>query len=344
MLERPDLADDALAEHIRSLYRLDVHRIVFLALGADTSAAAYRVVSSQGDYFVKLRRGKVDEAKVQLPRFLATAGPTCVLAPIPTGDGRLSTSLGDFTVILCPFIEGRDGFEKSLTEEQWTTLGSALRAVHEVRLPPALQATIRVEAYTPKWREQARTYLANAVSGSDPRPDSAPAWASDPVAREFADVLADRRQQLSAMVARAESLVERMRAKPRTLVLCHGDIHAGNVMIAEDGTLALVDWDDPLLAPRERDLMYVGGGIGGVWNLPAEAAAFHRGYGPAEVDDVAIAYYRCERIVEDLALFCEQLLLSEHGGDDRALSLRYFLDQFRPGDVVDIAERTYSAL
>jgi hypothetical protein len=46
----------------------------------------------------------------------------------------------------------------------------------------------------------------------------------------------------------------------------------------------IVDWDDPVLAPRERDLMFVGAGVGGAWNREDESAAFYRGYGPVTVD------------------------------------------------------------
>jgi len=55
---------------------------------------------------------------------------------------------------------------------------------------------------------------------------------------------------------------------------------------------------------------------------------------------VALAYYRYERIVEDIAAYGEQLLLTDDGGADRAQALRYFLDQFEPNDVVEIAYRT----
>jgi spectinomycin phosphotransferase len=78
--------------------------------------------------------------------------------------------------------------------------------------------------------------------------------------------------------------------------------------------------------------------------VTAECAAFYRGYGTEEADAQTLAYYRYERIVEDTAMYCDELLLGAQGGGDRALSLRYFADQFRPNDVIDIAERTYAAL
>ncbi|MFN2195490.1 MAG: hypothetical protein ACK2UW_05120 [Anaerolineales bacterium] len=51
----------------------------------------------------------------------------------------------------------------------------------------------------------------------------------------------------------------------------------------------------------------------------------------------ALAYYRYERIIQDIAAFCEQLLLTTQGGEDREQAYRYFTSQFLPGFEVEIA-------
>ena len=89
--------------------------------------------------------------------------------------------------------------------------------------------------------------------------------------------------------------------------------------------------------------MFIGAGIGGAWNCADESPAFYRGYGPANVDAEAIAYYRCERIVEDVAVYCDRLLLP--GGDEgaeRARSLQRLVSAFRPHGVFEIAEKTFA--
>ena len=109
--------------------------------------------------------------------------------------------------------------------------------------------------------------------------------------------------------------------------------------------MTIVDWDDPVLAPKERDLMFVGAGIGGAWNRDDEAAAFYRGYGPVAVDAEAIAYYRCDRIVEDVAVFCDQILApGDDGGPDRGQLLSKLVTIFDPGDVVEMSEKAFARL
>jgi spectinomycin phosphotransferase len=101
-----------------------------------------------------------------------------------------------------------------------------------------------------------------------------------------------------------------------------------------------VDWDDPIFAPKERDLMFIGAGMPGANPGKREEALFYRGYGEIEIDWQAMVYYRYERIIEDIASFCEQLFLSVEGGQDREQSYQYFIGQFLPNHEVEIACKT----
>ncbi|MEO7910198.1 MAG: hypothetical protein ABIV47_11155, partial [Roseiflexaceae bacterium] len=64
---------------------------------------------------------------------------------------------------------------------------------------------------------------------------------------------------------------------------------------------------------------------------------FYQGYGATEINRQAVAYYRYERIVEDIVAYCEQLLLTDQGGQDRQEGLRQLVGQFEPGSVIEIA-------
>jgi len=65
-----------------------------------------------------------------------------------------------------------------------------------------------------------------------------------------------------------------------TFILCHADIHAWNLLIDVNGRLYIVDWDTLIFAPKERDLMFVGAGLGGNGHsLQEEETLFYQGYG-----------------------------------------------------------------
>ena len=75
------------------------------------------------------------------------------------------------------------------------------------------------------------------------------------------------------------------------------------MLIDGKGDLYIVDWDAPIMAPKERDLMFIGGGVANVWNNPHEEDCFYQGYGNSEINQVILAYYRHERIIEDIAIY-----------------------------------------
>jgi spectinomycin phosphotransferase len=333
VLDKPDLADQRVVECVWAGWGLPATDVGFLALGADAGAAVYRV--DAGDrYFLKLRRGGLAEAGLAVARFLADHGVAEVIAAIPGRDGLLWTEVDGYAAVLYPFVEGRDAFECELSDRQWVAFGAALKAVHGAELPPALAADIPRQSYSPLWRSAVLRFLVVARRGAQ----------TEPAAARLAEFLTARAEQVRHLVGRAESLARVLRDRPARLVLCHSDIHAGNVLVTRAGKLHLVDWDDAVLAPRERDLMFVGGGIGGIWRDQREEDLFYQGYGPVDVDPVALAYHRYERIVRDIAEYCQQMFRTERGAADQERSLRHCTDQFLPGNVIDIAYRTDDTL
>ena len=69
-----------------------------------------------------------------------------------------------------------------------------------------------------------------------------------------------KRDEITHLIERAQELALELQSKHLEFVLCHTDIHGGNILISDNNELYIVDWDDPILAPKERDLMFIGGG------------------------------------------------------------------------------------
>ena len=331
MLTEPTLPDGALAALLAEEYGVRAARVAFLARGADPNSAVYRVDGDDGAaLFLKLRGGPFAEASVALPRFLHERGIGAVVPPLATRSGRLWARLGDFAAILMPFVAGDDGFAQPISARGWGELGAALGALHRATPPPALAAIQPREDFSSRWCALVRQY--QALVEREPF--------AEPVAARVAATMRAERVTIDRLVGRAAALGARLRADPPSFVPCHADIHAGNVLTDADGALHIVDWDTAILAPKERDLMFIGAGISDDWRGPGPAALFYAGYGDTTLDRAALAYYRCARAVEDIAFFCDELLASDAGGAGRAVSLGYFVGNFAPGGVIAIALET----
>jgi spectinomycin phosphotransferase len=327
MLEKPDLPDAAIAETLSDRYGLAVTALEFLPIGNDATAWAYRVAADDGAaYFLKVRRGEVSLASLRIPRFLREAGVTQVVAPLPARDGALSAPLDGYSLILYPFVAGRVGMDAGLAPAQWTELGAALRRIHAIRLPADLAGQAAREAFVPPWAGMVRRLDAQiaAADGFD-----------DPHRRALAAFWRPRCAAIAAIVAEAEELGRALRSDPPPFVLCHADIHTANVLLDAEGGLRIVDWDGVILAPIERDLMFV---LGDGAERSADEAAFFRGYGEAAVNLTALAYYRREWVVQDIGDYGERVFFMPELGDaTRADAVAGLAAMFDPGDVVAAA-------
>ncbi len=338
MLTPPALSDGRIVACLQDHYGLRIRRVTFLPLGADVNSAVYRVDADDGTpYFLKLRSGDFDEVAVAVPAWLHAQGIRSVMAPIATKTHRLWVNADGFDWILYPFIAGTNGFEVVLSHAQWIVLGETLAAIHATVLPAELGRRVPREDYSSRWRDQVREYHQRVEQVETSASD-------DPIAASFAAFWNMKRHEIRCIVDRAEQLGRVLQHRASAFVLCHADLHAGNVLVGANDELVIVDWDNPILAPKERDLMFVGGGIGGALDDAQEEALFYQGYGTTEIDPVALGYYRYERIVADLAAYGLEIFGMQGSVEDRAKGLRQVMGQFLPHDVVEIAHRTYRTL
>jgi spectinomycin phosphotransferase len=331
MLEKPNIPDESIISRLEEVYDLHVADLSFLPIGADLRTAVYRVVRDNGTvFFLKLRR-KFREVIVLVPLFLRESGIQEILAPLEAKSGEHWADFGEYKLILYPFIEGKDGFEVELTDQHREKLGEALHGIHTLQIPQDLYQLIRKETFSPEWRTDMKSFLGQVESRTF----------HDSTAGKLAEFIKSKRSEIIHLIERAEQLAFELQSSHPNLVLCHSDIHGGNILLSHTGELYIVDWDDPILAPKERDLMFVGGGIDGIWKREEAQAVFYRGYGQTKIDLAALTYYRYERVIEDLVVICMQILSTDEGGADREQGYRWFTSNFEPGQTIEIADRTY---
>lgn len=332
MFEKPNLEDGAIISRLQHDYGLGVATLTSLPLGADMDAVVYRVVAkNNASYFLKLRK-VFHESAVSVPLFLTSQGIQEIIAPLLTKSKQAWVQFGEYKMILYPFVEGKNCFEGGLSDIQKRRLGSALKAIHSAKLSKELERLIQKESFSSNYRERLKNFLSRLDEQTF----------SEPVAAKLSAFMKTKQEEINHLIECSERLAFELASKPLVFVLCHTDIHGGNILVSDTNELYIVDWDAPLFAPKERDLMFIGAGIDGVWKEKQDELLFYEGYGKIEINLSALAYYRYERIIVDLVEFCEQLLLTNEGGADREQAYHWFTYNFEPGKTIAVAKKTRS--
>lgn len=289
VIERPDIADSMLADGVRDGWGLSVEEIVFMPVGLDGSAWAFEVrIVGGGCRFLKVRTGEFTRPALLLPSYLFAYGLPQVVAPI----GGVHTVHG-LRLALYPFVDGPSLWSQGLTDAQWKAYGRFLGGLHAMELPSEVAGLLPTETYASTASHRVRALAGPAAAD----PALKPLW------RRYGE-------KLSAWADEVERLERDASADPAPIVVCHADIHPGN-LLADGEDLRVVDWDAPVRAPKERDLMFVFGTDFGEHPINARREAlFRAGYGPLDLDDALLRYYRLERRLDDVAL-CAATVLDE---------------------------------
>jgi spectinomycin phosphotransferase len=328
MLEKPSISDKKIISALRKNYSIPVSDVEFLPLGLDSLVWAYRVEGESASYFLKLRKEIFNPAGILIPRFLKEQGIQQVMAPLSTKDGKAWVSKDGFFFILYPFMAGKRVMNVGMSDAHWVEFGSVLKRLHTMQLTPELLRKVKRETFIPKQLEYAKELHAQVKTRKY----------DDLFQKELAKFWLENYETISTILERTETLSKRMRETDLGFVLCHADIHTANLLLNDDDKIFIVDWDETMLAPKERDLLFIIGSIfndtsGGRWE-----GLFFEGYGKTNVDPLALTYYRYDWCVEDIGEFAEDVFGREHlGAETKTNSLGWFKTLFTQGNSVELA-------
>ena len=283
MREQPGIPEERLRACLQDQYDLSSVTLEFLPRGLDYHAGVYRVVSEQGTAsLLKVTSRPLYEPRCLVPRYLNDQGITAVVAPVPTRSGALWTQLEEWTVIVYPFIDG-DTSLTGMTNEQWKEVGTIFQQIHQVMLPPVGFESLHKETFDPteyaRWVRAFETQHLHSRHGGS---GASRALRADWLAHQ---------STIHTAVTSLEKLAEVLQSRTFPYIICHADLHAANLLRDRHGHVFVIDWDEVMLAPKERDFIFV---------REPQADAFFQGYGQREIDWMALTYYLWERVVQDV--------------------------------------------
>jgi spectinomycin phosphotransferase len=318
-----------LIETVKKEYRISISNIEQLNIGFDKNTTVYKLFScNQKTFFLKIRSGDFNKACITIPFWLSTEMKfSNIINPIKTIDNKLFVKSSTCYLVLFPYIDGQSGWDNFLSKNQFFDFGKFMYNLHSINLPHKYADKIIVETYNGKYRKAVKKIVRNIRNENH----------DNKVIMNFFNVLQKNEKIIMEMIDYLENILKKIRNRNQKICLCHGDIHAGNILINKNN-FYIVDWDTIILAPKEKDLMFIGGGIGNKWNEEKEIKHFYEGYGKElEIDQRMIKYYRCERIIQDIFEFYQQIIDVKTDDKERKLCFKLFKEQFEPNNVIDIA-------
>ena len=278
---------DRIAALLESRYGLDVERLATAPRGwtGETYVATAR---GGARYFVKVypkdRLPRTTIPALQALTELHRLGVTQVSRPVLTADGSPCEWLGPGLLVVFEYLDAAPVPFAFGGEE----LGDLIARVHEQT--PRVASPLERETFAVRYADD----LSRILDRARREP------ASDEPRRRLRRFLDERGSAIAEEWATFGEVARACRAARFELVLTHGD-WPFNLLRTADGTVYLIDWDELLLAPAERD----------TWLADGDPA-FARGYrarhrGQAD-DPLATAFYVYHRYFEELYEFAGAIL------------------------------------
>ena len=310
MREPPNIPEQKLRACLQEQYGLSHVSLEFLPRGLDYNAGVYRMVSEQGrPYLLKVSARPLYEAGFFVPRYLNDEGITAVVAPLPAMHNALWTTLGGWIVIVYPFIDGESS-NTGMTNEQWKETGSVFKQIHSVRVQPENFPSLREETFDPMdYIQWVHTFEAQHLHAQHDDSDAA---------RSLREMWVEHQSTIDTIVASMEKLADALQSRTLPYVICHADLHAANLIRDPYGHVHVIDWDEVMLAPKERDFIFV-------WERDADA--FWEGYGKGEIDHLSLTYYLWERVIQDHIAYAQDACFRDDLGEETKMHIAQMFDE-----------------
>lgn len=123
--------------------------------------------------------------------------------------------------------------------------------------------------------------------------------------QELRRLLLSRKEELLRHLDRLKELRTLAQAADKEMVVCHTDLHGGNLMVDDRGQLYILDWENAMIAPPEHDLFFFAW-HDTFWDLLLPN--YEREFGPTSLDSDVFGFYYYRRNLEDLTDWVVRIL------------------------------------
>jgi spectinomycin phosphotransferase len=202
-----------------------------------------------------------------------------------------------------------------MTNAQWQEVGSIFQRIHQVSPPASGFESLRKERFDPteytQWIHTFETHHMQELSSTSVSQ------------RALRSSWKAHQHTIHAAMTTLEKLAEMLQSRTFPYVICHADLHARNLIRDQAGHVFVIDWDEVMLAPKERDFIFI---------RKPHAEAFFQGYANAEIDWSLLTYYLWERVIQDVIYLADNVCFRDDWTEEtRAQVAQTFHESLEPG-------------
>jgi spectinomycin phosphotransferase len=204
--------------------------------------------SSQTTFFLKIYSDdSIPDSAFRFAHDLyAKAGITNITRSIPTSNGQMRIQIGGVqTAALFSLISGKTAEEQKLPDGQLERLGELIAKIHHSKSVVGEYSVTEEFAIPFKDRLLGIFNAMSEISSG-----------STKFKKRLKLFLEPHRAKFLQELETLEGLQYKVVRKNLEFVNCHGKPSPGNVLSSNSGEVYLLDWDDPIFAPKEKDLLF----------------------------------------------------------------------------------------
>lgn len=306
MLTEPNINKELIKEKIEQNYDLTISSLTPVKGGE--ASWCYIVKTKTGEkFFLKIYVGlESHEERFNLTYNLFN---NCeiknITRPIKSKNDELVIDIANHYVALFNYIDGSNASEKDLTDSQKFEFGKLLGTIHQAN------NIIRNFNIKEDFKYGNLNRLLENINKSNSFIKDKSQYKS-----EAAKLLTLNKEKISKRIEELEKLGNKLAKEDLEFVICHGEPHEWNTMVSKEGEVFLIDWDDSLLAPKEKDLNMIK-------EDPEKMAGYKAVVGEFEINEEIIKYYNLEWNISEIDAWSNQIFHSGFNDEQSTHDLKF---------------------
>jgi len=229
-----------------------------------------------------------------------------IINPVKTAFGKYKYENEEAVFLLTNYIEGDDLTGKEPTPDQVIELADIVADLHLYGIDIPVDTSAIRETFETEFCPFVRQIL----------------YSTSELPVDLSDLLSCYSTEIKQATDRLEIGAKTLRSRPREDVLCHTDIHGGNILSGKEG-LVLIDWENLKQGPREADFFSL---IKKPW-FDLFWEGYKRKHPDYEIDEMNLSFYTLRRKLEDISEFIEQLCFDVMGDEARSATLNLLREE-----------------